>query len=338
MSLSGKERNHLFLNQAGSSFIDISGISGVDSIQDGRAFAIWDFDRDGWQDIVLTNTNTPILNLYRNQLGSLTNNDQFRGNMVALRFIGGNTNAQPSKTFGCRDGYGVKVTVHLPNKTLSREHRCGEGLAAQNTNRMLIGIGQQQSVDLIRVEWPSGRSQQIENVDSGDLVTVFENAAESADQSGFERSQYVIDNGAQFTSVRPRRLRNLQFSRTGDQTSMLRMYTSMATWCAACRKHMPHLSRIRSHFDEHQLTMIGVPVDEKDVQEKMNAFINETHPAYKLDQNWSQPQRDAFQKIVQNQLGSDVMPATIITTADGQVLNVISGVPTVSGLSQLLDR
>ena len=61
MSLSGKERNHLFINLDGKSFKDISIVSGADSVQDGRSFAIFDYDRDGWQDMVLTNSNGPVV-------------------------------------------------------------------------------------------------------------------------------------------------------------------------------------------------------------------------------------------------------------------------------------
>ena len=62
-SFSGHERNHLFLSDRGRRFSDISAISGLDNIADGRAFVLWDFDRDGWQDIALVNANTPLLNI-----------------------------------------------------------------------------------------------------------------------------------------------------------------------------------------------------------------------------------------------------------------------------------
>ena len=50
-SFSGHERNCLFLNQAGTRFKDVSAISGVDNVADGRAFAVWDYDHDGWFDL-----------------------------------------------------------------------------------------------------------------------------------------------------------------------------------------------------------------------------------------------------------------------------------------------
>ena len=70
-SQSGNERNHLFMNQKDHELKDVSLISGLDSIADGRANAIWDFDRDGFQDIVLVNANNPLLQLFHNQLPHL---------------------------------------------------------------------------------------------------------------------------------------------------------------------------------------------------------------------------------------------------------------------------
>ena len=64
-SLSGKERNRLFLNSAGN-FADVTLVSGADDIADGRSFAIVDFDQDGWQDIALMSLNNPKFKLYRN--------------------------------------------------------------------------------------------------------------------------------------------------------------------------------------------------------------------------------------------------------------------------------
>ncbi|MGB1889126.1 MAG: FG-GAP repeat domain-containing protein, partial [Akkermansiaceae bacterium] len=63
-SFSGKESNSVFWNQGGEAFKDISGLTGLDSLADGRAFAFFDFDRDGRNDVILTNTNEPQLQLF----------------------------------------------------------------------------------------------------------------------------------------------------------------------------------------------------------------------------------------------------------------------------------
>jgi len=172
-SLAGRERNQFFLNGAGE-FANYSGLSGLDNIADSRVFVTWDFDRDGWQDIALVNTNRPALNLYRNQLGDREpDGSSSRGRFVAVRFVGGNTKAEAS-TFAARDGYGAKLFVEAGELSLMREHRCGEGLAAQNSKTMLVGIGENDEIDSLAVQWPSGKRYEIENIKAGAMVTFFE--------------------------------------------------------------------------------------------------------------------------------------------------------------------
>ena len=47
LSISGKERNHLFLSIGGEQFADVAGGSGVDHPGDSRSMAVLDYDRDG---------------------------------------------------------------------------------------------------------------------------------------------------------------------------------------------------------------------------------------------------------------------------------------------------
>ena len=143
-SLSGHERNKLFLNQSGTAFSDMSGISGLDNEADGRGFALLDYNRDGRQDIALVNANAPLFNLYRNAIAD-------HGNVIAVRFVGSNQIAVAAQSKTNRDGYGGWVILELPDgTTIKREHRCGEGFAAQNSATMLIGIGNADAAGLPR--------------------------------------------------------------------------------------------------------------------------------------------------------------------------------------------
>ena len=68
-SFSGYERDALFLNLQGKKFQDISGVSGIDSITDGRAAVFADFDNDGDYDVFLTTIQGPGHLLFRNNVG-----------------------------------------------------------------------------------------------------------------------------------------------------------------------------------------------------------------------------------------------------------------------------
>jgi len=83
-SFSGHERNHVFLNQNGDDYVDVSGISGLDHPGDSRAFAVLDFDRDGWQDLAVVNANAPLFQLFRNRMDERGD----AGRFVAIRFEG----------------------------------------------------------------------------------------------------------------------------------------------------------------------------------------------------------------------------------------------------------
>jgi ASPIC and UnbV len=184
-SLSGKERNHYFANRAGKSFTDLSALSGLDNLADSRGWALLDYDRDGWQDVALVNANEPLFNLYHNNMPA----SALRGGIVAVKFVGGNQTAAPS-AYACRDGYGAVLTAALGDITLTREHRCGDGFAAQHSAVMMLGLGERKEAKTITVRWPSGKTATVENVAEGTLLTCFENPADAPDGTAFTRGQW----------------------------------------------------------------------------------------------------------------------------------------------------
>ena len=117
-SFSGNERNRLFLNRNGRQFVDVSGISGLDSPADGRVLVVWDYDRDGWQDFAVVNSNTPLLNVFHNEIAprrgrssedpnsrthtaaaNVASGETPAGGVIAVRFVGGNHTDQPSREY-----------------------------------------------------------------------------------------------------------------------------------------------------------------------------------------------------------------------------------------------
>lgn len=187
-SLNGNERNHYFANRGGRSFVDISGLSGVDNPADSRGFAVLDYDRDGWQDIALVNANQPLFNLYHNEMAKAG----LTGGMIAIRFVGGNRTPAPSREFACRDGYGARVKVDLGDTKLIREHRCGDGWSTQNSATMIIGIGSHTNAASITVQWPSGKTATARGIPEGTLLTVYENRADSPSKTAFVGAPYRV--------------------------------------------------------------------------------------------------------------------------------------------------
>ena len=172
-SFSGNEANRLFLNLGGKQFADLTGISGLGHRGDGRTFVAWDYDRDGWTDIASINTNAPKLLLHHNEIGRFPG--AAKRNHITVEFLGGNRTSKPSAELSNRDGYGARVTVDLADgRKLLREHSCGQGVFAQNSARLLIGIGEATQAERVTVRWPSGKVQTLTGVAAGTALVVSE--------------------------------------------------------------------------------------------------------------------------------------------------------------------
>lgn len=111
MSLSGSERNHLFVKSQDGAFVDVSGNSGLDLANDGRSIGVFDFDRDGLQDFLLTNANGQTLSLFRNQIGKMAEKNQF----VAIRLVGGNKTGKPSSKTNRKLKTGPEFKLRIMN-------------------------------------------------------------------------------------------------------------------------------------------------------------------------------------------------------------------------------
>lgn len=331
-SLSGKERNHLFLSNYphAEQFFDVSGVSGLDSPADGRAFGLFDFDHDGWLDVAVANANTPLLEVYRNQVGQRA---ESTGHVVALRLRGGNQTAQPTTEWSNRDGYGALVTVEAGGRTLVREHRCGEGFSAQNSSTMIIGVGSAETIEKVTVRWPSGQVHETSGVPAGTLLMAFENP-EHDGGNHFVRAPYLAPVG-DFQRPAPAAAETRITLTEADAPSTLRMYTTMTTHCQSCRKEMPELRHVRGSFGSDLLAMYGVPM-ERESDKALQKFVKVTEAPYELLTSLPTTDTETVREHVIGTLGEDATPATIVTDAKGNVLLTRWGAPSVSELRRLL--
>jgi thiol-disulfide isomerase/thioredoxin len=332
LSLSGHERNHLFFNVRGEAFFDLGAVFGLDDPADSRSFAVLDYDRDGWQDLAVVNTNAPLLRLYHNRIAGKAGS---AGGMIALRFVGANRRPSPAPSSSNRDGYGAKVTVWIEGQPIVREHRAGEGFAAQNSATMIIGLGQRAEADSVVVRWPSGTIRKTGRVRSGTLLTALEQPVEGRT---FLVDSYARNAGAGPTisaaTVHPTVLR---IPHGGSDRARLHLYTTMATWCAACERELPQVARLRAEFSEDAVALFGVPVDDRDDPGRLQAYVAKHRPAYELLEGLSPEHIVAVRRVVKDELKLDGLPATIVTDGDGNVLRTLWGVPSVSEIRRQLE-
>jgi thiol-disulfide isomerase/thioredoxin len=337
-SLSGFERNHLFLSSGGVKFADISGISGLDDPADGRSFGILDYDHDGWQDIALVNANAPMLELYRNRIGSHAASlaNPAGGRMIALRFVGGNRAAKPSRTASARDGIGTRVTVDLGDSKLLREYRAGEGFATQNSATLVVGVGQRAVVPSIAVRWPAGSTEVANDVQAGTLLTFYEDRSQAPGGAAFRSEPYLKSGKAATTRRAARRPVPIVPAASDAAAARLRVYTTMAAWCTACRGEIPQYDRLRAAFRPEEVAFYGVPIDSSEGREKIESWGKINHPAYVLMTGLSGTQVSAVKDLVLDRLKFDAVPATFITDGDGGLVASQWGPPTISRIRELL--
>jgi peroxiredoxin len=331
-SFSGRETNRVYLNRASKDFIDATGVSGLDHDGDGRSLARLDFDRDGWTDIAVINANTPMFQLFRNRMGE---HQGVTNRVIAVRFEG--AAREGDEGLSTRDGYGAKVEVVLGDKILLREHRAGEGLAAQNSNTRLIGLGDHEQADVVRVTWPSGRTHELADVPAGTLVTAHE-VTQSDNQSAFTMSPYVIPTSppafdkpeVSHTTFR------LRTSALETRSARLTLYVTTATWCASCLAELKELEQLRGVFTPEELQIIGVPYDDREDDRVFRPWIEAHHPVYSVLTSLDTPQRALTRSMLEEALGSAGLPASILTDQTGRVRLTTWGAPTVSSVRRAL--
>ena len=329
-SLSGHESNHLFMNEKkGTAFADRSLISGLDSSADGRGFALMDFNRDGKHDIALVNANTPAFNLYRNAMSAAET-----GNFIAIRFVGGNRGRAAVEGLACRDGYGAKVAIHAGELKITREHRCGEGYASQNSATMLVGVGNAESVDRLTVTWPSGKTDTLEGVAVGTLIT-----ADEARKETFEMKTYGEAFAPEAPEAEPRRAFPLaEQDIHASKEARLRLYTTTATWCAACIDHLPEVNALIETTAPLGVEVVAVPIDLEDDAAKLEAYAEQWTPAYRLLSDLPADARTEVARFLGEQLRVEEppLPSTVITDGMGRVVSAKEGFPSLSDIRRLL--
>ena len=147
-SWSGFERNTFYANNRDGTFSDVSGVVGLDFIEDGRAFALADFDHDGRLEVFLKNRNGPQLRLLKNAVENLPPS-------IAFRLRGGTSN---------RDAIGAAVTVETEFARQTRFLQAGSGFLSQHSKELFFGLGNTKGSVRASIRWPSGLVQPLHDL------------------------------------------------------------------------------------------------------------------------------------------------------------------------------
>ena len=155
---SGYERNIFYANNGDRTFSDISGVVGLDFLQDGRAFALADFDHDGRLEVFLKNRNGPQLRVLKNVMEKLPPS-------IAFRLRGTKSN---------RDAIGATVTIETEAGRQRRSLQAGTGFLSQHSKDLVFGLGATKGPVRASIQWPSGVVQQLKDLPVNHRVWVEE--------------------------------------------------------------------------------------------------------------------------------------------------------------------
>lgn len=147
---SGAQQAHFFENQGVGRFrkLPASELGAYfEASRFGRAVVRLDWNRDGLDDLCVTHMRAPV--------SLLENTSLRRGKYLAMELHGTASN---------RDAIGAIVTVKAGSRTWTVQQIAGDGFEASNQHQILLGLGDRESVDELRVRWPNGDEQVFENL------------------------------------------------------------------------------------------------------------------------------------------------------------------------------
>src|SRR5579885_1713288 len=157
-SWSGYERNTLYLNNHDGTFSDVSGISGLDFLDDSRSFALADLNHDGRLEVILKNRTAPQLRILQNVMQSI-------GGSVCFRLRGTKSN---------RDAIGASITLQCDGLRQTKYLQAGTGFLSQHSKELFFGLGKAPGAISATVHWPSGLSQTFEQIPANHRISIEE--------------------------------------------------------------------------------------------------------------------------------------------------------------------
>jgi tetratricopeptide (TPR) repeat protein/peroxiredoxin len=155
---SGFERNVFYANNRDGTFSDVSAVVGLDFIEDGRSFALADFDQDGRLEAFLKNRNGPQLRVLKNVMRDLPP-------AIAFRLRG--TKSNP-------DAIGAAITIETELGRQTRMLQAGSGFLSQHCKEVFFGLGEAKAPVRASIRWPSGLVQELRDLPLNHRVWVEE--------------------------------------------------------------------------------------------------------------------------------------------------------------------
>ncbi|MFQ5926042.1 MAG: tetratricopeptide repeat protein [Terriglobia bacterium] len=347
-SWSGRERGVFYLNLGDGRFVDLSGVTGLDFPEDGRAFAILDLDNDGDLDLILKNRNAPQLRILRND--TPTDNHS-----IAFRLLGRESNpstalrTSPSTRQGgfrtSREAVGARIELETPQGKRVKEVQLGKGWLSQASLTVYFGLGTSTGTLRATITWPSGREQTLTDLPADHRITLVEGDSNwqatpfrprNFDLSSCPPQQPlkpgVKAEGYPFLERVPTpnfALKNL----AGDTITSASLYgrplllNFWATWCVPCQQEMRLWKEHYAELRAAGTAIVAVSVDEPDDRGKVEQFVRQRQlpfPVLLMDAETLRRYDIFYRGLFYRSTGLQI-PTTFLLDAQGQLVKLYRG-------------
>ena len=147
--------NELWKNNGNGTFTKVTTAGFNDDFQ-SYGNAIGDFDNNGYYDIATLNEGENI-SLWKSSGGS--------NNWIKIKLQG---------VYSNREGIGSQLTVYTNGQSFIRYVNCGQSYCSENSLTQLYGVGSVNSIDSIKVYWPSSAINMVRNININQTITIVE--------------------------------------------------------------------------------------------------------------------------------------------------------------------
>ena len=273
---SGYERNVFYTNNRDGTFSDVSGAVGMDFLEDGRAFALADFNHDGRLEVFLKNRNSPQLRLLQNVMSNLAPS-------IVFRLRGSKSN---------RDAIGAVITVETTAGRQTRMLQAGSGFLSQHSKEVFFGLGDAKGTVRASIRWPNGLVQELRDLPLNHRVWVQEGTEPSRIEAFRPRTPKNIVSTPQKADAMPEVVETWlltpvaapDFSlpdmngQTQTLSSFRGRYVLLNFWVegsASCREQLKVFNRTHKQWAEGGLELLTVNVDDPEKVDSARAFIRD---------------------------------------------------------------
>ncbi|HHT9121736.1 MAG TPA: CRTAC1 family protein [Candidatus Wunengus sp. YC63] len=153
--IQGNQSSVLYENNNGT-FSDVAGSAGIQNTGPGEGATWGDYDNDGDMDLYVVN--------YR-QSNKLYRNNGNSNHWIIIKPVGTTSN---------RAGIGARIKATTGTTIQIREVDGGSGFCSQDSLWVHFGLGSNETIDTLEIQWPGGKVQILNNVTADQILSITE--------------------------------------------------------------------------------------------------------------------------------------------------------------------